>query len=279
LARTAAEWLSALEKRRKRLEKDWLKDARDTLDVYDGGDKVPFNILFSNTETLLPTLYNSTPRPEVARRYTQPKQSDRALDGAVAQCAERTLEYLSDSNDGEYETFDDAVKGAVMEALVPGQGQIRVRYRVDEGYQAIYFEQVAYDRFLWGYARKWQDVPWVAFGHDLDKAGVEKQFPKFAKTKAFKDIDWTGLQEREGGDGHGVEEEQRKEPTILVWEVHDGKEISYVCDVVREEFLLQEAPEFQLTTKWPCLEPLKIVKRSNNLTPKPPYLFYKSPGG
>ena len=63
-------WLAELKDARKR-EKDFRKDGEKILNIYDGTNQksVPFNILFSNTETLLPALYSTVPRPVVERRF------------------------------------------------------------------------------------------------------------------------------------------------------------------------------------------------------------------
>ena len=124
MSKTAAQWLDDISRRLRALRKHWLDDAEKCVDIYEAQDSVPFNILYSNTETLFPALYNSTPRPEVIRRYTQ-IDVDRLLDSALAQSGERLLEYLADSNVLEYETFDSCVRNAVLGALVPGAGIAR----------------------------------------------------------------------------------------------------------------------------------------------------------
>jgi hypothetical protein len=65
-----AYWVSEISAAKKR-EKDWRKDGDRILKIYDGRevDTTPFNILFSNTETLLPALYSAIPRPVVDRRF------------------------------------------------------------------------------------------------------------------------------------------------------------------------------------------------------------------
>lgn len=275
--RNAKDWFQVVDKRRKRLEKDWIKSARKVVEIYESEDKeTTFNILYSNTETLLPALYNSTPRPEVARRFTQ-IGPERALDSAVSNSAERTLEYIADSNDGEYQNFDEAVRGAVLDALVPGQGQVRVRYKVEEKtYQSICFETVPWDRFVWGYARQWKHVPWVAFGLDLQKEDFEREFPEFARTEEAKKIPWDELkarleEEQEQGDG------ERREPTLLVWEIYDAhtQQVRFVCEY-SEKFVKEEPYPFALTTRFPCPEPLRFVRRTHNLTPRPLYSFYET---
>ena len=287
-ARKPEDVFGAVEQRQKQLEKQWLSDARKVVQIYeaednDGGDqsltsvKTPFNILYSNTETLLPAVYNSTPRPEVARRYTG-SQEVRILDMAVSQVSERVLEYAADTNDGEYQTYDDACQDAVLGALVPGQGQVRVRFKQEGQYQATCFDSVDYDRFIWAYARKWCNVPWVAFGHDLNQADFLEQFPAMKDDPDYKKINWKERVETlQPPDPNASKDSTKKEPTLLVWEVHFAttKEIKWVCEDFKKKFLLEEEYPFALTTRFPCPEPLKFFKRNGNLTPVPIYKLYE----
>jgi len=275
--KTAKEWLQTISKREKQLKKSWLDRARKIVEIYDDAEeKKRFNILYSNTETLLPALYNNPPRPEVQRRYTARNPQERQLDAAISQVAERTLEYLIDTNDEEYESFDAAVQAAVFDSLVPGQGQVRVRYKSEKGYQAVCWEHLAYDRFLWAFARKWEQVPWVAFGHDMVKEKFDKTFPEFVKTPAYAEINW---EELGGAEETGDSDEGRRYgPTVLVWEVHEAEtqKIYYVSDVAKEDFLLREDYPCDLSSRFPCPKPLHFVTKTSDLVPKPLYTLYAS---
>ena len=63
-------WVAEID-RSSRREKDWREDATKVYDRYRGKQrgKNSYNILFANTETLRPAIYNSTPKPDVRRRY------------------------------------------------------------------------------------------------------------------------------------------------------------------------------------------------------------------
>ena len=67
-------WLDEIDACRKR-EKDYRKDGQEICDIYAGDkkDETPFNILFSNTETLLPALFSQTPRPIVEQKHKNKK--------------------------------------------------------------------------------------------------------------------------------------------------------------------------------------------------------------
>lgn len=107
-------------------EKKWRKKADELIRLYEAkkmGEN-SFNILYSNTETLLPACYNQLPRPEVERRY---KDAD-PLGKQSAEALERCLEYLMDSADAEYDPFHSLMMQAVLGALVPGRGLTRFKY-------------------------------------------------------------------------------------------------------------------------------------------------------
>ena len=122
----SAEWWNAqIEDRIRTARKSWLDEADRIVMKYESDSTQEstndaFNILYSNTEVLLPALYNSTPRPDVERRYST-STGERRLDSAVGQAAERMLEYSEDSGTTSYESFDAVARNAVLAALVHGQ--------------------------------------------------------------------------------------------------------------------------------------------------------------
>lgn len=86
-------------------------------DVNEGGTK--FNILWSNIQTLMPAVFAKSPKPVVQRRYL-----DRDDEGRTASLIlERALLYEIDSG-----TYFAALRRAVLDRLLPGRGQIWVRY-------------------------------------------------------------------------------------------------------------------------------------------------------
>jgi hypothetical protein len=78
-----------------------------------------FNILFANTETMLPLLYSQTPKPDVRRRY----RDQDPLAKASSQVIERSLEFFLDDEDNQL-----AFKRGTKDLLLPGRACIRVHY-------------------------------------------------------------------------------------------------------------------------------------------------------
>ena len=101
-------------------EKEFRKFGRKVNQLYEAEkrEEYQFNILFSNTETLAPALYNSVPRPVVQRRF---KDAD-PLGKYASLLVQRALEFLLDTDLRDYPSFDDLMQSAVLEALVPGRG-------------------------------------------------------------------------------------------------------------------------------------------------------------
>lgn len=189
------------------IEKAWRKDGQQYVEMYECGkaaDAHPYNILFTNTETLSPALYNQTPRPVVKPRFVQ---KDNALTRLAALMGQRILQHGLDNGDPESPEFDELMRSGVTESLVPGRGLMRIRYsaifkereseEVEEPGEApegevtpppeeveaesCSFEPVAWDDFLHGPAKTWQKVPWVAFRHYMTDEDLERNFGKEAE--------------------------------------------------------------------------------------------------
>ena len=68
--------LTAIQARESEFEKGWWKKAEKAEEIYlaekeRAEDTTPYNILYSNTEVLLPALYSATPKPDIRSRYKE----------------------------------------------------------------------------------------------------------------------------------------------------------------------------------------------------------------
>jgi len=213
----ARRWLLEIKLAKKR-EKDWRQKAIEIIYLYRGykRKKNSFNILWSNTEVLRPALYNSSPKPDVRRRF---RQQD-VLGKAVSELMERSLAYCADAY-----SLDDCIKADVLNGLLPGRGVSRVRYvpkfktsaapqkavsasaasgggstlstptpltparaaEPDEAdafngeqeevdYEQALCETVQWDDLLHGPGKTWDEVQWVAFRHRLRRDDLREQF-------------------------------------------------------------------------------------------------------
>ncbi len=127
-------WRREIEQAIKRDDK-WHKRARrivnryrdERLDSSEGTvsyGRRKFNILWSNVQTLLPSLYARRPDPIVERRFL-----DHDPVGRVASTMlERTLRYELEENG-----YHEALQDAVLDYLLAGRGQVWVRFEPGKG--------------------------------------------------------------------------------------------------------------------------------------------------
>lgn len=277
-------WLGEIAAARKR-EKDWRREGRRIVDIYHGKkkDQIPFNILYSNTETLAPALYNSQPRPVVQRRF---KDED-PMGKAAAQAGQRVLEFQVDTNSEEYQTFDDMMGDVVLDALLPGRGTGWVNYDakiVGEGQQRyvewelVCFESLKWDRWVFGFAKKWNRVPWVAREHDVTKEECEEKFGKKVADKlTFTEMDRSGDKEDdEAQDKDERTDEERK--VAKVWELwhKSTKKVMFISPNYSEDYLKVDDDPLELTGFFPMPEPLRFLRKSNDLMPVGLYSLYEN---
>ncbi len=102
-------------------EKKWRDAAGRNIERYRGAKMTSsrFNILWSNTQTLMPALYQKSPLPDVRRRYRDEDQIGRT----IAEGVERALAFSVDNYD-----FDSTIRSSVLDYLLTGRGVVRVRY-------------------------------------------------------------------------------------------------------------------------------------------------------
>jgi hypothetical protein len=102
-------------------EKTWREEGEAIWKRYEAEEAsdASFPILWSNTEILAASVYNSTPQPDVRRRF---RDAD-PVGKAVSTVLERSLSYEVDDYD-----FDDELSDAVLDMLLPGRGIVRIKY-------------------------------------------------------------------------------------------------------------------------------------------------------
>lgn len=279
-------WLQELEKAKER-EKDFRKAAKEAVKIYEPEEEsaVPFNILFSNTETLLPSLYNNTPRPVVNRRYKTPNE----VATMGARVLESFLTYQLDTNGRDYPAFDDLIQSAVLQGLVPGRGVVWFKYKPtletvteeDENGESTSYEQVtaqqvcwetvAWDNFLYGYAEAWEHTPWVARIRFMSKAEVEKEFPD------AQDVVYGTAKEGSEDSSTSRDEASKDVKLATVYEIWDKnkKEVIFIAEGTKTPLRVVPDP-LKLSGFFPCPKPLTFYRRNKSQTPLPIYEAYKS---
>lgn len=304
-------WLKDLGEARK-LEKDFRKEGHRIVELFEGGKKreFQFNILYSNTETMQPALYNNVPRPVVQRRF---KDED-PLGKLASTAAQRTLEYLVDDGNAIYTSFDDLMKSAVLEALVPGRGLTRFKYdaaietvqneaaaeaaetpeeELGEGevtaaappaepsesvqYETVCGEEIPWDRFLHGNAKKWKDVAWGAIEHFMTREELEKNFGEVGAKVPVAEMASTS-ETADGDEGKADPKDDTKNLKVAqVFEIWDKeeKQVLFVSPSWKSGPIKQVPDPLGLTGFFPWPKPLTFMAKISTLTPVALYTMYE----
>lgn len=294
-----------------RREKEFRKCGDDVVELYEGGKKreYQFNILYSNTETLAPALYNSTPRPVVQRRF---KDSD-PLGAKASIATQRVLEFLTDTGNQDYSPFDDQMKSAVLEGLVPGRGNTRFSYQatfapivrddvqasapdagdsdadpggvegVAEGagervtFETVAGEEVPWNRFLHGYAKKWSGVPWVAFEHLMTRDELVEAFGTIGASVPLIPVSSKSDSDDRHTRTSSDDPYDAKVDLAQVYEIWDkaNRKVLFIAPSWGTRPLKDEEDPLGLTGFFPCPKPLTFLAKINTLTPRALYTMYE----
>jgi hypothetical protein len=300
-------WFKELEEAKKR-DKGFLREGQRIIDIYEckDNDKVPFNILYSNTDTLIPALYSAVPRPVCQRRF----KDDDPIGLAVCKASDRMLSYLIDTDLDGYETFNEGILCAVIDSLLPGRGVTRIKYDAEvgeyleqdsemedsdeepiDGDQAedaaepglqkeselVCVDSIKWDKVLFGYATKWSRVPWIAFEEIIDKDEAIRLFGKETANKikfTLSDEEQAADEDQEHKDEH---QGGRKTATIYqIWDKDGGRKVRYVSKHFKDDYLKVEDDPLHLSGFYPMPKPIVLLAKSNNLEVTAPYLVYEN---
>lgn len=134
LRKKGAKWLERVEAQGK-AEKTWLDDAKKAVHAYTGeteshgtsvttdtSGRYAFNILFSNVETIVPAVINSSPVPDIRRRFSDPDPVARV----VSDILERAIRVQVDDSRLQVE-----MEAAAQDAFLAGRGLVRIRFSSD----------------------------------------------------------------------------------------------------------------------------------------------------
>lgn len=254
------------------------------VDWYDSYD---FNILYSNVETIVPAIINSPPAPDIRRRYndTDPVAKD------VAEILERAIRCQIDDSRLQVE-----MERMAQDGFLGGRGLIRLRYKSEETEKVdeeiedeaketeaslqesdgdnvrgngeysvtgerICFEAVSWRDFRRGPARRWDDVPWIAFRHCIPKDDLES----FADGELYASQDLA--EDRLGED---------KALDIIVWEWWDKrtKEVWFIEEATGKVLKKVDDP-LGLSRFFPICDPVQPIEINGRLMPVTPFAIYE----
>lgn len=260
-------WLQAIELQKK-AEKEWREKSKDVSKLYvnEGEKKSKFNILFSNTQTTVPAVYNSQPLPDIRERYEESQEGK-----YLSRLLERAVTFEIDSYD-----FHPTMQTAVLDLCLVGRGVGRVRYDPEIGpdgfikYQSVYCELVDWDSLIIGPAKKWADVPWVAFEHYMTRGQLNQLSPEIGPSIDLGEV------------ANGADEEKVSlSPSIfkraLVYEIWDKESgtVTFISPSYRDAPLKESAPPFNISGFFPIPRPMYAIKRTDSLIPTIPFCLYE----
>jgi hypothetical protein len=267
-------------------EADWRKRGSDIYKAYTPANPAAnsFNILWTNTETLRQSVYNSLPQPDARRRY----QDEDPLGKAVGEVMTRALEFAQDTYD-----FDAVLKGDVLAMLLPGRAVSRVRYVPDihsvggedsaqdddmqesDSYEEIAWEQVICERVQWDdfrilcAAKTWDEVNAIGFRHRFSREDcIEKFGDEVGKAVPMDSTD--------DEDVKSSKDCEDLFKTAEVWEIWDkeAKQVLFICKTYDQPCKTQDDP-LQLSGFFPIPRPLYAIENDQTLIPAALYTQYE----
>lgn len=218
------------------------------------------NILWSNVQTVLPSIYSDTPRPAVQRRH---KDRD-PLARAASMVLERALMACADGYD-----LDSELEETALDFLLVGEGVAWVRYRPtfnDAGlkvWETAEIERVYWKDFLHSPGKTWREVWWGARAHSYTKEEAEEEFGAEKAVGLKMDL-------KTGG---GDQADQAR-----VWEIWDkrAKRIIFLAPSSEGGGILKESPApLKLRNFFPFPKPLLGTTAGETLIPTPDYVTYQ----
>jgi len=274
LERIGRQWMARIDASRKR-EENWIKDATKAEAAYlcdsdSPGDVPQFNILHSNVETIVPSIYNSTPSPDIRPRHN----NNDPLAKLVSDALERSVSTQIDDS-----VMDIEVEAAAQDTFMAGRGAVRVKFDADEveiptgeidmetgepvmqvgiANERVLYEDISWRDYAEGPAKRWGDVPWVAYRHEISEAERRK----------IEDKDLTDLYD---------DEAEQEEQDVPVWEIwcKDSRTVKFIIADSCKVIAIKEDP-LKLSGFYPQPQPMQPITGTGRRTPVCPYTVYKT---
>jgi len=267
------------------------RDERDAVEM----PRVRYNILWSNIQVLFPALYGRQAKPEVSRRYMD--------QDPVGRLASTMLERVMEYETIQFGDFDQAMRGAVEDRLLPGRGTAWIRYepvivneqpevsegaveveepgeaqiyntqeepteRIDAAHSPI--DYVYWTDFLHSPARTWDEVWWVSRAVYMTKdEGMERFGDVFANVGL--DSSNTDMDAKNPMTAKNTYDKKAK--VFEIWNKRTGK----VCWIAKgyPQALDERDDPLELEEFFPCPRPLMATTTTGTMIPVPDYAEYE----
>jgi hypothetical protein len=255
-----------------------------------------FAVLWSNVSTLQPAIYAKQPKPMVDRRY----RDEDPVGKVASDVLERALGFSLDQYD-----FDGRLKHCVLDYLLPGRGQVWVRYiphmkalnaeqdpelgegeedadrsevgevETPEATEEVVYEEVQCDHVAWkdwltNPAREWAEVRWVARRVYMTKAELVERFGA-EKAKLVP------LSTMPTGTDTATDAQRQANKTAEVYEVWDkpSKTAFWLSKGVTTSVLDEREDPLGLREFFPCPAPLNATVGPDSTIPVADYVMYQ----
>lgn len=238
--------------------------------------KDKYNILYSSTETMRPSLYAQTPKPEVNPRVKDTTDERVVLAANLLEnCIAYSIEDLK---------MDAVMKNVVSDFMLPGIGVAWLRFGADfvtlhegeteEDYsynERFELDYVHYKDFRCSGGRVWEDVWWVAKRCYLFREQAKK---RFGPEKAAL-LSYSHKPESASASDNRNNPSQMAEQAIVweIWDKRTGEVLWWSSDA--KDILDRKADPLKLRNFFPCPEPLRAVFATDRFMPQSFFSQYR----
>lgn len=257
------------------IDKEFRCESKDTM-----LGETRLSVFTADVQTMQAMLYGQTPRVSVARRFADAKDD-------VARVAGEMLERMLNCDIArDSDNYQQALRHALTDRLLPGMGNCRVRYVAEfedapdlpqvlneetgepetpqrKKYEDAECDYAHFKDQLWGPARVFQEVPWWAFKAQLTR---EKLVERFGE-EVGNVIPLNSKREDGAKDPWGRAD---------VWEIWHKDTRRVFWYVEGYPATLDDKPDpLELDGFWPFPEPLFANLTTSKVVPRPDYALHQ----
>jgi hypothetical protein len=269
-------------------EKKWRERANKVIKRYRDereraeNDTEKYNILYANTEVLKGVMYQRPPTPDVRRRF---KDKD-PIARQAAEILNRALSYSIDAYD-----FDDIMRSAVEDYLLPGRANARVKYVPTYGkdpikdatgqpmmgedgkpqfpvvYEEARCEYVEWEMYRQSPAKRASKLRWKAYGELLTR---EELNSRFGDRGAKCTLDWMP----EGKEDNTENQIFKRALVWMIWNKSDRK-VYTICGGSKDVALEIVDDPLHLEGFFPGPNAVYAISTTNSQIPIPEFTEYQ----
>jgi hypothetical protein len=238
----------------------------DALQVYSSNvgnsTRVMLNALWTVVEIMKPVLYARMPQIVVEREFKDKDDVARV----AAMGAERCVGYMLRSQQNQ---FNYAVKGAVLDRLLSGRGQVwpRFEYKEEEPYsEKVCISPLNWLDYLESPARNQYEIRWRAKRAHMSRQALINRFgEKIGNAVKFE------TEDKRGKDADDIEHQAE------VWEIwdKDTKRVYWVSKGYKDDLLDWKDDPLRLKEFFPCPIPLLATTVTDTTYPTPDFKIYE----